>query len=68
MIKKIQTKKADFLGRESNTRTHWMVNDYLIAVYDSKRQSIATFLPPEAINNYLPIGSFDSKKFLAMDY
>ena len=63
MINDIQRGKACFLGRESNSRTHWMVDLYLIAVYDNKRRSIATFLPPEAIDNYIPIGSFDPKNF-----
>lgn len=58
MIADIQKQRAEFLGRESHSRTHWLVRDFMIAVYDSKRKSIATFLPPEAINNYLPRGSF----------
>jgi hypothetical protein len=58
MILDIQKQKGEFLGYESNSRTHWLINGYLIAVYDKTRKSIATFLPPEAINNYLPRGSF----------
>lgn len=63
MNRDIQQGKAQFLGRESHSRSHWMIDGYLIAVYDNKRQGIATFLPPEAINNYIPIGSFNPRKW-----
>lgn len=60
MIVDIQKEIACFLGRESHTRTHWMLDGFLIAVYDSKRSAISTFLPPEAIDNYLPLGTFNN--------
>lgn len=42
-----------FLVKESNTRTHWLVNDYLIAVYHTQLNGICTFRPPDAIHSYL---------------
>lgn len=68
MVEEIQQKKAEFLGRESNTRTHWLVRDIYIVVYDSSRQSIATFLPPDAIWNYLPRGAFKPLSQTESDY
>lgn len=43
------------LGRESISRSHFLIDDMYIVVYDKTRQSIATFLPADAINNYLPL-------------
>lgn len=55
MISEIQRGKASFLFKESNTRTHWLVKDQFIVVYDRARRSIATFLPPDNIHAYLPV-------------
>lgn len=52
MVKVIQQGKAMLLFRESNARSHWLIEDRYIAVYDNTRKGISTFLPPEAIINY----------------
>lgn len=41
--------KVKFLRKESNSRTHWLIKDIYIVVYDKNVGAIATFLPPEAI-------------------
>lgn len=48
-----QSKQVLFLGRESHNRTHWLINDQFIVVFDKQRKAISTFLPPDAIHNYL---------------
>lgn len=53
LIERIKRNDCEVLLKESNTRTHFLV-DCFIVVYDKARGSIATFLPPEAIHTYLP--------------
>lgn len=55
MITLIQRNKCFSLGKESVTRSHFMIHSQYIVVYDCKRKAISTFLPPEAIWNYLPL-------------
>jgi hypothetical protein len=53
MIQEIQQGKHLLLQRESCSRTHWLVSGQYIVVYEKVRKGIVTFLPPEAIDNYL---------------
>jgi hypothetical protein len=39
---------------ESVSRTHWLIDDQYIVVYNKNLRAITTFLPPECIFNYLP--------------
>lgn len=51
MTKMIQGGQAEFMERESNRATKWLLNYNGIAiplVYDTQRKSIATILPPTA--------------------
>ena len=40
---------------ESGTRTHWLIDDQFIVVYNRNLKAITTFLPPDAIYSYLPV-------------
>lgn len=62
LVARIQKGEATFLGHESASRSHWLIDDQWIAVYHKPKKCIATFLPPEAIDNYLPLGQ--KKKWL----
>lgn len=44
---------VDLLMEESNSRHHYLVWGKYVCVYNTKLKGIATFLPPEAIWNYL---------------
>lgn len=50
----IQTRRGLHLKKESNTRSHWLLEDRYIVVYNKNLRAIVTFLPPDAIMNYLP--------------
>ena len=41
------------LAKESLRLTHWLIDDTYIVIYDKQRHAIVTFLPPDAIHNYL---------------
>lgn len=51
---KVRAGKATHLLTESHSRSHWLIDDQWIAVYNKKLKAITTFLPPECIFNYLP--------------
>lgn len=55
---KTGAKNATFLVRETNSRTHWLINDTYIVVYDKNIGGVSTFLPPDAIHNYLTGSDF----------
>lgn len=59
MNERIRGGDAKHLMTESLTRAHFLVDDFLIAVYNSKLKSIATFLPPQCIFQYLPMRESD---------
>lgn len=55
LVKRIQRNEGKFLLRESNRLTHWQIDvegQDVVVVYDKKRATIVTFLPPEAIKGY----------------
>lgn len=48
LIKQIQTNKAIFVGRETPSRTKWIVSyneNQFPVIYDSNKHTIVTFLP-----------------------
>lgn len=45
--------RVKHLFTESHTRTHWLVDDKYIVVYNKALQAVTTFLPPESIYAYL---------------
>jgi len=47
--------KGLLLLSESNNRTHWLLEDQYIVVYEKSRKGIVTFLPPEMIMSYLEV-------------
>jgi hypothetical protein len=52
IVQMIQTNQAEFVGKESNSRTLWRVNyqeQSLNVVYDKARSTLCTVLPKEAI-------------------
>lgn len=49
-------KGVKHLLTESGTRTHWLIDDMYIVVYNRNLGAITTFLPPEAIYSYLGNG------------
>jgi hypothetical protein len=51
---KLQNRQGLHLKKESNTRSHWLLEDKYIVVYNKNLRAIVTFLPPDAIINYLP--------------
>lgn len=54
LVESIQAGRAEYIRRQSNTRTWWYVQHHgitMLAVYDNRRNGIVTFLPMEAINN-----------------
>lgn len=53
LSEQVKTNRALHLKTESRTRTHWLVEDKYIVVYNKNLQAITTFLPPECIYNYL---------------
>lgn len=53
---------VNFLKRESYSRTHWLVFDKYIVVYNNVAKGIATFLPPEAIWGYLGANQIQEKQ------
>ena len=48
-----QPGRAKFLKMESASRSHWLIHDQFIVVYNKKLGGICTFLPPEAIWEYI---------------
>ena len=42
-----------FLRKESCSRYHWLIDDHMIVVYNTNLNGIVTFLPPEAIWDYV---------------
>src|SRR5271156_5148513 len=51
IVNLIQTNQAEFVGKQSNTRTLWRVNyqaQSLNVVYDKARSTMCTVLPKEA--------------------
>ena len=42
-----------FLKKESNRLVHYLIDDIYIVVFCKQRKAITTFLPPDAIHNYL---------------
>ena len=51
IVQMIQTNQAEFVGKESNTRTLWRVqyqDQSLNVVYDKARSTMCTVLPQEA--------------------
>lgn len=51
IVQMIQTNQAEFVGKESNTRTLWRVQyqeQSLNVVYDKARSTMCTVLPKEA--------------------
>jgi len=55
-VKLIQTNKAQFVDRQSNRITRWKIEFKgleLIAVYDSIRKTVVTFLTMDMIENCL---------------
>jgi hypothetical protein len=42
-----------WLAKESQRLSHWLIDDIYIIVFDGQRNAICSFLPPDAINNYL---------------
>lgn len=56
---------ALFLIKESNTRTHWLIDDKYIAVYHTKLKAICTFRPANSIWDYLPSSDhFKIRKYI----
>jgi hypothetical protein len=53
----IRQGKAKHLLNESHSRTHWLIEDKYIVVYNKNLSAITTFLPPEKIFLYLPLKS-----------
>jgi len=51
---KVQNRDALYLQTESRSRTHWLLEDQYIVVYNKNLRAITTFLPPDCIMNYLP--------------
>lgn len=51
-----QDRRAKHLWTESQTRSHFLLDDQFIIVYNKKLRAITTFLPPESIWAY--IGDF----------
>lgn len=49
----IRQGKAKHLLNESHSRSHWLVDDMYIVVYNNQLRAITTFLPPENIYSYL---------------
>lgn len=60
MIRKIQEGECLLLERESKRKTHWLIDDKFIAIYNKSFKSL-NFLPPEAIDNYLR-GGYDREE------
>lgn len=52
---KVRERSSDcvFLMKESNSRTHYLLEDQYIVVYHKGIGGICTFLPPEAIWSYI---------------
>lgn len=46
-------REAKHLMNESFSRTHWLIKDQYIVVYNKNLNCITTFLPPESIFGYL---------------
>lgn len=53
LSRRIQRGEGKHLWTESGSRTHWLIDDQFIVVYNKNIKAIATFLPPENIFNYL---------------
>ncbi len=54
LSRRIRERDAKFLLVESGSRTHWLIDGQYIVVYNKNLNAITTFLPPEAIWNYVP--------------
>lgn len=57
LSQRITRREAKHLWTESGSRTHWLLDDQFIVVYNKNTKAITTFLPPEAIWSYLGDGS-----------
>lgn len=53
LSRSIQQGEAKFLLNESHSRSHWLIQDKFIVVYNKHLKAITTFLPPESIWCYL---------------
>lgn len=53
LSRRVKNRDAKFLLAESHSRSHWLIDDQYIVVYNKNLGAITTFLPPEAIYNYL---------------
>lgn len=53
LIRKGRRGEAKHLLNESVSRTHWLIKDQYIVVYNKSLSCITTFLPPESIFLYL---------------
>lgn len=51
----IRQGRAVHLMTESHSRSHWLLDDKFIVVYNRNLKAITTFLPPETVFNYLPL-------------
>lgn len=53
LSKRVMNGEAKHLFTESGSRSHWLLDDQFIVVYNKKLQAITTFLPPENIYSYI---------------